>query len=1211
MNPGDNVTFTDPFTQQQKNPFQIDNISQGGFFELQVTDTNLKRSIRVLFDIHTPDIFVEWFEDYSYTDSPPTDGGAAGLFDGPLFSGEKLCFNTAFYNFFTANSCSGDAIDVLTATSDNVSLSDNWTAVDTHCALESFCKIQRTGGVDKFDLVIGFFDAGEVYIVVMPHFNTPPEIIGQVHTVAVRGQTSQIDLSGHVYDPDNDTLHYEIDNSSMLGSAILDNSSSGLVSYTASNTAGRDNFSFRVTDNISLNPSRWAIVHIDVINPAPTYNVDNFTARVDNGSTITTSWNLFPDNGSQAPEGFLLICSSADNISASLPQDRTTLGHGMSYDACGDGFGYVYLDNHTHDPHGAHAMPTQFTWENLTLHQQYFFGIYSLTNNFNNFKYVNYFDGVGATDNKTTSNPPVARDVHFELAVGDNLTEVLLDNVTDVDNDSFTFYWDHSNTRGTLIINDNSTGNFTYIADNGSGLDNFSYYVIDNYSVASHPALVSLQVVQIDPAPAYNVDNFTARVDNGSTITTSWNLFPDNGSQAPEGFLLICSSADNISASLPQDRTTLGHGMSYDACGDGFGYVYLDNHTHEPHGAHAMPTQFTWENLTLHQQYFFTIYSFTNGGTPYIDYFDGDVVTVTAITNTTPFAADLTKAFDKNPGDNSTAGNFTLPASDADGDSLIFTIIKFPDNGTLEMLDNQTGLIRYNPNDNFTGADNFTFIVADNFGAQSNIGYVSIDVLETDQTSEIVQTVLFATQYERLSSPVNDAWTRTKEGGLVYVAAGWDGGVQDQEGKWDYGWYETSGADVVTRQSYGKQWAHDSALDDNDTIYIAVKGPNGGKVDVSGTDTLVIQMGNGAQGEMVNTHNVFTIALKGGVQSTDDYSWSEICTVDQTVSSTHQFGLSTYYLPLSSFSCSSGSLEALRTEVTEVVVQVIGGKNPEQDTTTSFNHTMPSVGFIGFTNSTAVGSSAPAANVLFASQYAPIAGASAEPFIVTEEGEVYGFSGGKFTYADYGVTHDGPGVPAAQAYGAIFQHSEAVTEADYFGWTIKGPGNGSVNACGADELVIQLGNAQASTGEFAAANSHMTYTVELKDASGQLCGHDLTLAENTRPGQEGANNFGLQTYYIPMSEFSGCSASAISEVAVKVVGGKDAEASASTEGNATFPVFGFIGFTGDNEEACEVTQSPEMIRPEGYQLVWSDDFDQGDVPDSTKWNYDLGSPLLG
>ena len=37
----------------------------------------------------------------------------------------------------------------------------------------------------------------------------------------------------------------------------------------------------------------------------------------------------------------------------------------------------------------------------------------------------------------------------------------------------------------------------------------------------------------------------------------------------------------------------------------------------------------------------------------------------------------------------------------------------------------------------------------------------------------------------------------------------------------------------------------------------------------------------------------------------------------------------------------------------------------------------------------------------------------------------------------------------------------------------------------------------------------------------------------------------------------------------------------------------------------------KLSRPEGYQLVWSDEFDQGSVPDSTKWNYDLGSPLLG
>ena len=115
-----------------------------------------------------------------------------------------------------------------------------------------------------------------------------------------------------------------------------------------------------------------------------------------------------------------------------------------------------------------------------------------------------------------------------------------------------------------------------------------------------------------------------------------------------------------------------------------------------------------------------------------------------------------------------------------------------------------------------------------------------------------IESILFASQYDKLSSPINDAWTRTKEGGLVYVAAGWNGGVQDQAGLWDYGWYETSAVDVAIRQSYGKQWAHDSPLDDNSTIYVNVKAPRGGSLNVSNADTLVIQMGNGAK--LTNKH---------------------------------------------------------------------------------------------------------------------------------------------------------------------------------------------------------------------------------------------------------------------------------------------------------------------------------------------------------------------
>ncbi len=114
------------------------------------------------------------------------------------------------------------------------------------------------------------------------------------------------------------------------------------------------------------------------------------------------------------------------------------------------------------------------------------------------------------------------------MAVGDNITYILLHRQChDIDNDSFIFYLDNESANGaTLTLNDNTTGNFTYIADAGPGLDNFSYYVIDNYSVPSNTGYVFIEVVEIDPAPAYNVDNFSVMVDNGSTITNQLGSLP-------------------------------------------------------------------------------------------------------------------------------------------------------------------------------------------------------------------------------------------------------------------------------------------------------------------------------------------------------------------------------------------------------------------------------------------------------------------------------------------------------------------------------------------------------------------------------------------------------------------------------------------------------------------------------------------------------------
>ena len=472
---------------------------------------------------------------------------------------------------------------------------------------------------------------------------------------------------------------------------------------------------------------------------------------------------------------------------------------------------------------------------------------------------------------------------------------------------------------------------------------------------------------------------------------------------------------------------------------------------------------------------------------------------------------------------------------------------------TLTPADNLSYLTSYLVKVTTNVKDNASNILANN--------YITSSGFQTDYSPS--PFVLFASQYDRLSAEQAGAWTKTKEGGLVYVSEGYSQAIQDVAGKWDYGSYETDAAAVVTRQSYGKQYFHDTALADNDTIYITVKAPNGEFLNVSESDQLVIQMGNGAdQSTNTNSHNVFTITLNGGEQDTSNYSWNNSCSVDQQVSSTNAYGLNTYYIGLDNLTCSSGSISALKEDLEEVVVKVIGGKNPASDNTTSANYTMPSVGFIGFSQETAtVADNSTSPYVLFASQYEPISGATQEPYIISQEGgAVFGFSGGNFSYSNYGVTAGGPGVETAQSWGAMFNHTSSVTSSDYFGWTIKGPDNGSINAKNAENLVIQLGNAANLQGQFGNPSSHMVFTLDLKNGS-TLCSYDLTLDNSTRPDQTGANVYGLNTYEIPISSFSGGCPTLVNEVAIKVVGGKDPVADNSTSGNATLPVFGFIGFS--------------------------------------------------
>ncbi len=93
--------------------------------------------------------------------------------------------------------------------------------------------------------------------------------------------------------------------------------------------------------------------------------------------------------------------------------------------------------------------------------------------------------------------------------------------------------------------------------------------------------------------------------------------------------------------------------------------------------------------------------------------------------NTAPVAQDVavSTAFE-------TAVDITLPASDADGDNLSFSIVDGPSHGTLGAVSGNT--VTYTPASGYSGADSFTFRASDGTEA-SNLATVSLTVESGEQ----------------------------------------------------------------------------------------------------------------------------------------------------------------------------------------------------------------------------------------------------------------------------------------------------------------------------------------------------------------------------------------------------------------------------------------------------------------------------------------------
>lgn len=221
---------------------------------------------------------------------------------------------------------------------------------------------------------------------------------------------------------------------------------------------------------------------------------------------------------------------------------------------------------------------------------------------------------------------------------------------------------------------------------------------------------------------------------------------------------------------------------------------------------------------------------------------------------------------------------------------------------------------------------------------------------------------LFASNYVAYQSQTNGAYLHSVQNGDLYAGAG---------GNYNYGCYSSPQSDMDKTQFYAFQAQADGGGAPNcattgsvppntsgDYFYVSIKAPGTNSpsatavtpLDISQSNALLIQMGNTVP---KGNANVFTVVLANDTSVAQNGSGlTASCSYDQTLGavgagSTSALGLLNYVIPLSKFTCTTGSMATLQaTGVTSVAVKVTGDKNPnvavgEFDTI--------AVGYVGFT----------------------------------------------------------------------------------------------------------------------------------------------------------------------------------------------------------------------------------------------------------------------
>ncbi|MEM7790578.1 MAG: Ig-like domain-containing protein, partial [Verrucomicrobiota bacterium] len=451
------------------------------------------------------------------------------------------------------------------------------------------------------------------------------EVVGVVITVnavndrpiatadsAVLNEDGILNSSLSASDVDGDALTYNLVSAASQGAVVVN--ADGSYQYIPnSDFNGSDSFDFTVSDGVEVSDAATVDLTVIAVNDAPIAVLQSLLLEEDAALPIVLTGSDVDDN----PLVFAVTVEPSNGTLSGIAPDLTYTPNANFFGI--DAFSFTVADAEVI------SAPAEVSL-NVT----------------------------------AVNDPPTTSEQSFNVQEDAQLVETLA--AFDVEGAPLSFTLVQSATDG--ILNFNADGTFTYTPNaDFSGFDSFSFNLSDGVAFTG-PVSVQLAIAAVNDAPVANDDS--ASVDEDNTVILD---VVANDTDVETDALSVSSldSFSNGTAALNPDGTvTFTPDPNYFGVA-GFSYTVTDGES-------------TSELASV-------------------------VVTVVAV-NDTPRANAVAETVAEDQ-----VVTSTLTGSDADGDSLTFSLETASLNGTVDL--SVDGNYTYTPNPDFNGPDTFVFTVSD------------------------------------------------------------------------------------------------------------------------------------------------------------------------------------------------------------------------------------------------------------------------------------------------------------------------------------------------------------------------------------------------------------------------------------------------------------------------------------------------------------------